>query len=73
MSLADLEQALLAGKIVAYAQGFAVLAEASKEFGWNLPLATIAKIWRAGCIIRSQLPRPHRRGLSRKGDGRPIC
>ena len=34
------------------------MAEASKEFGWNLPLPTIAKIWRAGCIIRSQLPRP---------------
>jgi 6-phosphogluconate dehydrogenase len=49
-----LELALLAGKIAAYAQGFAVMAGASKEFGWNLPLATIAKIWRAGCIIRSQ-------------------
>jgi len=50
----DLELALLAGKIAAYAQGFAVMAGASKEFGWGLPLATIAKIWRAGCIIRSQ-------------------
>jgi len=49
-----LELALFAGKIAAYAQGFAVMAAASKEFGWNLPLATIAKIWRAGCIIRSQ-------------------
>lgn len=49
-----LELALFAGKIAAYAQGFAVMAGASKEFGWNLPLATIAKIWRAGCIIRSQ-------------------
>ena len=54
VSLADLEQALLAGKIVSYAQGFAVLARASEEHGWNLPLATIAKIWRAGCIIRSR-------------------
>ncbi|MNE40715.1 6-phosphogluconate dehydrogenase, decarboxylating [compost metagenome] len=52
--LADLELALLAAKIGAYAQGFAVMAEASKEFGWNLPMPTIAKIWRAGCIIRSQ-------------------
>ena len=54
VSLSDLEQALLAGKIVSYAQGFAVLSKASEEFGWNLPLATIAKIWRAGCIIRSR-------------------
>jgi 6-phosphogluconate dehydrogenase len=52
--IADLELALLAGKIGAYAQGFAVMTEASKEFGWSLPMPTIAKIWRAGCIIRSQ-------------------
>ena len=50
----DLESALLAAKIGAYAQGFAVMSAASKEFGWNLPMPTIAKIWRAGCIIRSQ-------------------
>ncbi len=49
-----LEQALLAGKISAYAQGFAVMAAASKEYGWQLPLADIARIWRSGCIIRSQ-------------------
>lgn len=54
VTLADLEQALLAGKIVSYAQGFAVIAKASEENGWDLPLATIAKIWRAGCIIRSR-------------------
>jgi 6-phosphogluconate dehydrogenase len=30
------------------------MAKASEENGWNLPLATIAKIWRAGCIIRSR-------------------
>jgi 6-phosphogluconate dehydrogenase len=54
-SLIDkLELALFAGKIGAYAQGFTVMAAASKEFSWNLPLATIARIWRAGCIIRSQ-------------------
>jgi 6-phosphogluconate dehydrogenase len=50
----DLEKALLAGKIAAYAQGFSVMEEASSEFRWNLPMATIARIWRAGCIIRSQ-------------------
>jgi 6-phosphogluconate dehydrogenase len=54
VSLGELELALLAGKIVSYAQGFAVMAKASEENGWNLPLATIAKIWRAGCIIRSR-------------------
>ncbi|TGP23529.1 MULTISPECIES: NADP-dependent phosphogluconate dehydrogenase [unclassified Mesorhizobium] len=53
--LKDLELALFAGKIAAYAQGFAVMSGASKEFNWNLPMPTIAKIWRAGCIIRSQM------------------
>jgi 6-phosphogluconate dehydrogenase len=52
--LDDLELGLFAGKIAAYAQGFAVMEEASCEFRWNLPMATIARIWRAGCIIRSQ-------------------
>ena len=54
LSLEDLEAALLAGKIVSYAQGFAVLQKASDENGWGLPLSVIAKIWRAGCIIRSK-------------------
>lgn len=52
--LKDLESALLASKIGAYAQGFAVMSAASKEFSWSLPMPTIARIWRAGCIIRSQ-------------------
>ena len=50
-----LEQALLAGKIACYAQGFGLLAAASTEFDWSLPLAEIAKVWRAGCIIRSAM------------------
>jgi len=52
--LKQLEGALYAGKIAAYAQGFAVLETASKQYEWNLPLGTAAAIWRAGCIIRSQ-------------------
>jgi 6-phosphogluconate dehydrogenase len=52
--LKQLEAALYASKIAAYAQGFAVLESASAERNWNLPLGTIASIWREGCIIRSQ-------------------
>jgi len=51
----DLEQALLAAKIIAYAQGFALLETASRDYGWNLDLARIAEIWREGCIIRSAM------------------
>ncbi len=53
--LASLERALVAGKILCYAQGFAMIATASEAFGWALPSPTIARIWRAGCIIRSAM------------------
>jgi len=49
----DIEQALYASKLVSYAQGFSVLQKASDMFSWNLDLASIARMWRAGCIIRS--------------------
>ncbi len=52
---ADLERALLAARVIAYAQGFQVMEAASEEFGWSLDLARVAEIWRAGCIIRSSL------------------
>jgi 6-phosphogluconate dehydrogenase len=51
----DLEGALLAGKIACYSQGFGLLAAASDEFGWSLPMPGIAEVWRAGCIIRSAM------------------
>ena len=49
----DVEEALYASKIVAYAQGFEHLAAGSREFGWNLDLGALATIWRGGCIIRA--------------------
>ncbi len=51
----DLELALLAAKIIAYSQGFSLLAAADEAYGWSLDLARIAEIWRAGCIIRSAM------------------
>ena len=49
----DIFAALYASKLVSYAQGFAVLQRASDAFGWKLDLASIARMWRGGCIIRS--------------------
>ena len=49
----DIRQALLASKLVSYAQGFMLLREAAKEYKWNLNYGGIALVWRAGCIIRS--------------------
>ena len=51
----SLEGVLLAAFLISYAQGFALLTEASKEKGYQLDFAEIAKIWRGGCIIRADL------------------
>jgi len=55
ISLDDLEGALIAGKIICYAQGFEMMRKASDQFGWILPLPDIARVWREGCIIRSKM------------------
>ena len=55
LTLEELEQAMIAGKILCYAQGFALISAASQDFGWSLPLPDIARVWRAGCIIRSSM------------------
>ena len=50
----DLEHALYASKIVSYAQGFAQMAAAAREEGWDIDLGSMATIWRGGCIIRAR-------------------
>jgi 6-phosphogluconate dehydrogenase len=49
----DLRKALLASKIVSYAQGYVLMRAAAEEYGWNLNNGGIALMWRGGCIIRS--------------------
>ena len=49
----QLHDAIYCSKICAYAQGFQLMKLAGKEHGWTLDFASIAKIWRAGCIIRA--------------------
>lgn len=49
------EKALYFSFIVTYGQGLHQLSDASKEYGYELDIAEIAKIWRAGCIIRAGL------------------
>jgi 6-phosphogluconate dehydrogenase len=53
--LDDLERALAAAVIVAYGEGFALLTGGSAAFAWDLDLATVARIWRGGCIIRARV------------------
>lgn len=50
----DVRAALYASKVVAYSQGFEQIAAASKEYGWNIDLGALARIWRGGCIIRAR-------------------
>ena len=49
----NLRQALLASKIISYAQGFMLIREAGETYNWNLNYGKTALLWREGCIIRS--------------------
>lgn len=52
-NLEQLADAMLASKIVSYAQGYMLMRAASVEYDWNLRYGSIAMMWRGGCIIRS--------------------
>ena len=58
-------QALYASKITSYAQGMALLRMASAEYHYDIDLAEVARIWRAGCIIRASLLEDIRRAFAR--------
>jgi 6-phosphogluconate dehydrogenase len=49
----DVANALYCSKICSYAQGMAMLSAADKEYKFGLHLDEIARIWKAGCIIRA--------------------
>jgi 6-phosphogluconate dehydrogenase len=54
-AVTQVRRALYAATIIAYAQGFALLARASSQYGYGLQLEDVARIWRGGCIIRAHL------------------
>jgi 6-phosphogluconate dehydrogenase len=62
--LSKIQRALLAAKICAYAQGFALLKAADREHQWALPMDKVASVWRAGCIIRAHLLEDIRRAYA---------
>ena len=57
--------ALYASKITSYAQGMAMLRIASKEYDYGINPGSVARIWRAGCIIRASLLEDIRRAFDR--------
>ena len=67
-AVSAIHDALYAAKIVSYAQGFMQMAEASREYGWNLAFGDIALLWRAGCIIRSRFLDDIARAFGRRPD-----
>ena len=52
--LTAIHDALYASKIISYTQGYMLMAEAAKDYGWELNYGGIALMWRGGCIIRSR-------------------
>lgn len=56
--LQQLHGALVAGTIITFAQGMALLHVASQTYRYDLDLELIARIWRGGCIIRAALLDP---------------
>jgi len=64
----QVHDALYDSKICAYAQGFALLAVASKEYNWDLDFRTIAHIWEGGCIIRAKFLENVKSAFERNGN-----
>jgi 6-phosphogluconate dehydrogenase len=54
----DLRAAMPLAMLASYAQGLALIAEASRIHGWGTELASVARAWREGCIIRAALLEP---------------
>ncbi len=62
--LRDLPDALYASRICVYAQGLALISAASRVHDWRIDIAEVARIWKAGCIIRARLLDPLRQAFS---------
>lgn len=66
--VAAIRDALYCSKICSYAQGFQLMREAQKEYGWQLNFGQIAQIWRGGCIIRARFLQKITEAFARQAD-----
>jgi 6-phosphogluconate dehydrogenase len=64
----DVHDALYAAKICSYAQGFALMHAGSREWNWSIDLREMARIWKAGCIIRAKFLDSIMRAYERRPD-----
>jgi len=69
VSLDDLRQALYAAKVASYTQGFALIAAGSAAYGYGTDLSEVARIWKAGCIIRARFLDAVREAFAARPDG----
>lgn len=63
----DVRASFYAARVVAYAEGFALLAAAVRERSYGTDLAEVARIWRGGCIIRARVLDAMHEALARGG------
>jgi 6-phosphogluconate dehydrogenase len=74
VSIEDLRGALYASKIASYTQGFELLSRASEAYDYGTDLAEVARIWKAGCIIRARFLDRVREAFREEGPGaRPLA
>jgi 6-phosphogluconate dehydrogenase len=66
--IADVHDALYVSKICSYAQGMALIQAGSKEWNWSIDMREMARIWKAGCIIRARFLDSIMRAYERKAD-----
>jgi 6-phosphogluconate dehydrogenase len=64
----DAHDALYAAKVCSYAQGMALIQAGSREWKWDIDMQEIARIWKAGCIIRAKLLDSIMRAYQRRAD-----
>jgi 6-phosphogluconate dehydrogenase len=63
-----MQNGLYAAVIITYAQGMALLREASQAYDYKLDLEVVARIWRGGCIIRAALLEDIRSAFRERSD-----
>ena len=67
-AMAPLMDACVLACIASYAQGMALLQEASKLHNYNLDMSAIGQIWKGGCIIRARLLQRIQNAYTAKAD-----
>ena len=68
LSVNQVRDALLLSQICSYAQGLAMIREASGKHSWEVDLAETCRIWKGGCIIRSTLLKTFEQAFAEQRD-----